>query len=91
MKTYVRYTYNVTSQSRIFGALTQESDSLDVNIYYFYDSTDGKLLATVNSDEKNGICYRYDGMGRLVGVLPTKKHKLRLRGANVFRKRHLRI
>ena len=71
MKTYVRYTYNVTSQSRIFGALIQEIDGLDVDIYYFYDSTDGKLLATVNSDEDNGICYSYDGMGRLVGVMPA--------------------
>ena len=68
---YHRYVYNTTSGSKIFGALTWEWDELDVDIRYYYDSKDGKLLATVNSDEDTGVCYTYDEMGNLTGVMPA--------------------
>ena len=41
------------------------------NIVYFYDETDGKLLASVNNEVQNGICYRYDEAGNLIAVLPA--------------------
>ena len=64
MKSYVNYRYDTAAQSKTFGALTQESNSLDEDIRYYYDSKDGKLLATVNFDEDTGVCYTYDGMGK---------------------------
>ena len=68
---YNYYSYNTTSDSRIFGTLYWEQDSLGTDIYYYYDETDGKLLATVNSDEDTGVCYSYDAMGKLTGVMPA--------------------
>ncbi len=44
---------------------------IDIKTQYFYDETDGKLLASVNPTAQNGICYRYDEMGNLVTVLPA--------------------
>ena len=66
-----RYSYNLGSGSKIFGSLKYEYDSLDVDIRYYYDDTDGKLLATVNTDEDTGVCYTYDERGNLTGVLPV--------------------
>ena len=68
---YHRYVYNTASGSKIFGSLSWEWDELDVDIRYCYDSKDGKLLATVNSDEDTGVCYTYDEMGNLTGVMPA--------------------
>ena len=68
---YHAYIYDTAAGSKIFGALTWEWDELDVDIKYYYDSKDGKLLATVNSDEDTGVCYTYDGMGNLTGVMPA--------------------
>lgn len=65
------YDYNVTPGSKIFGSLEIEISGIDVKTQYFYDETDGKLLASVNPTAQNGICYRYDEMGNLVTVLPA--------------------
>lgn len=65
------YDYNVTSGSKIFGSLKSETSGIDVTTQYFYDETDGKLLASVNPTAQNGICYRYDEMDNLVTVLPA--------------------
>ena len=68
---YNRYVYSSSPGSKTFGAMVWEWDGLDVDIHYYYDSADGKLLATVNSDENTGVSYTYDGMDRLIGVTPA--------------------
>ena len=70
------YSYNVSAGSKIFGSLKNEYDSLDVDIRYYYDVTDGKLLAAVNTDEDTGVCYTYDEIGNLIGVLPVSNGNL---------------
>ena len=70
-KLYNQYLYNTTSGSKIFGSLRWEQDGLDVDVKYYYDESNGRLLATVNSDENTGICYTYDEMDNLVGVRPA--------------------
>ena len=64
------YNYEFNNQ-KIVGALIKETDSLGQSIVYYYDNTDGKLLATVNSSANTGLCYTYDVMGRLTNVTPA--------------------
>ena len=64
-------TYNTTSGSHIFGALTSETDSLGRTTRYFYDSNKGYLLATLAPDG-NGIVYEYDVLGRMTYAAPAK-------------------
>ena len=68
---YHDYSYNISPNSKIFGSLQRENDELYIDIYYYYDQTDGKLLATVNLDSNTGICYTYDEMDNLTGVMPA--------------------
>ena len=65
------YEYVTTSGSRIFGAMICEVDDVGSSVRYFYDSKDGRLLATVSENEGNGVCYTYDEKGRLSAVTPA--------------------
>ncbi len=66
-----KYTYQETAGSKIFGALLTEEDSLGNTVKYFYDTLDGKLLASINLDNGDGLAYVYDHLGRLETVLPA--------------------
>ncbi len=65
------YTYDETEGSKIFGALLTETDSLGHTTKYFYDSTNGELLAQINVDEGNGYVYEYNEWGVLESVMPA--------------------
>ena len=65
------YTYDVSSGSKIFGALLTETDSLGHVTKYFYDSTNGNLLAEVDVSTGSGYVYTYDEIGRLEKVTPA--------------------
>ena len=69
---YSYNTYNTTSGSKIFGALLQETDSLNRKTRYYYNSNNGRLLACVNVDEGNGTCYTYDAVGNIISVMPAQ-------------------
>ena len=64
--------YEVSAGSKIFGALLQETDSLGRVTRYYYNSDNGRLLASVNVNEGNGTCYSYDAIGNLVSVMPAQ-------------------
>lgn len=65
-------TYNTTSGSKTFGALLQETDSLNRKTRYYYNANSGRLLACVNVNEGNGTCYTYDAVGNIVSVMPAQ-------------------
>ena len=65
------YEYETTAGSHVFGALTLESDNREIFTLYFYDETNGRLLAVVNADEGTGTCYTYDAIGNVTSVLPS--------------------
>ena len=65
------YTYDETEGSKIFGALLTETDALGHITKYFYDSTNGELLAQINVDEGNGYVYEYNEWGVLESVMPA--------------------
>lgn len=69
---YTSNTYRTNSGSKIFGALLREIDSLNRKTRYYYDSNNGRLLASVNENEGNGTCYSYDAVGNIVSVLPAQ-------------------
>ena len=62
--------YNNTSGSHIFGTVSMEEDSIGNVTRYFYDTNNGRLLATIypNGD---GVSYVYDAVGNLKDVLPA--------------------
>jgi YD repeat-containing protein len=63
--------YNTTAGSHIFGTVSSETDALGNVTNYFYDSNNGRLLATTYP-EGNGVSYTYDGMGNLIMVTPAQ-------------------
>ena len=65
------YYYQTSAGSRYIGALLSETDSMYVTIGYYYDESDGSLLARFNKSSCTGVAYSYDAMGRLVGVRPA--------------------
>ena len=65
------YIYETTEGSHIFGALIQEADNRYIFTKYYYDSTNGRLLAVINSDDKTGTCYTYNAIGNVESVLPA--------------------
>ena len=65
------YTYYETEGSKIFGALLTETDALGHITKYFYDSTNGELLAQINVNTGNGYVYDYTDWGVLEGVMPA--------------------
>ena len=69
---YSYSTYQISDGSKIFGALLQETDSLGRVTRYYYNSDNGRLLASVNVNEGNGTCYSYDAIGNLVSVMPAQ-------------------
>ncbi len=68
---YHQYIYDEQSDSKTFGALLCEYDALDNPINYYYDTANGRLLATINYSQDSGVCYSYDGSGKLIGVMPA--------------------
>ncbi len=48
-----------------------ETDPLGHTTKYFYDSTNGELLAQINVDEGNGYVYEYNEWGVLESVMPA--------------------
>lgn len=64
------YTYEMSS-TRNFGALTSETDELGITTQYFYDTSTGNLLASLNTNKRTGICYTYDVMGNIATVNPA--------------------
>ena len=66
---YQRYIYDTSAGSKKFGAVTREYDGTGKDVYYYYDETNGRLLASASGSM--GICYTYDEMGNLVGVMPA--------------------
>ena len=66
----IGYAYETTEGSRIFGALTGESDSLGRTTRYFYDTNFGYLLAVIMPNGE-GTAYRYDDMGKLFDIVPA--------------------
>ena len=65
------YTYEVSSGSKIFGALLTTTDSRGYVTKYFYDSTNGNLLAEIDVSTGSGYVYTYDEIGRLEKVTPA--------------------
>lgn len=63
--------YNTEPGSKIFGALLHQYDSFEEGSHYYYDQNNGKLMATINSEDHNGVCYVYDDEGKLVNVRPA--------------------
>jgi len=64
--------YETTAGSHIFGALLREDDNRSIYTRYYYDQTNGRLLAVINQDEGTGTCYTYDAIGNVTSVLPAK-------------------
>ena len=63
-------TYNTTSGSPYFGAVTMTEDSLGKQTRYFYNA-DGRLRAVIYPDS-TGVTYTYDAKGNTESVLPAK-------------------
>ena len=63
--------YNTTSGSHIFGALTSTTNDRGEPIRYFYDSSTGQLKASIGPDG-NGLTYSYDAVGRLINACPAE-------------------
>ena len=64
-------TYDTAPGSYIFGALLTETNGVDMGTRYFYDSTNGQLMATLDMYSNDGVCYTYDNAGRLTVVTPA--------------------
>ena len=63
--------YETTAGSHIFGALICEDDNRYIYTLYYYDQSNGRLLAVINLDEGTGTCYTYDAIGNVTSVLPA--------------------
>ena len=68
--------YNLAANSKIFGSLSEQTDSSGYVTKYFYDSSNGQLLAAVSgksgeSTYDYGYAYTYDAMGRTTQVVPA--------------------
>ena len=64
------YVYN-TTEIGIFGNLTEMTDTTGVTEKYFYDSTSGLRIATINVNEQSGLIHEYDDEGNLRFVYPA--------------------
>lgn len=59
-------TYETSAGTKIFGAKLSETDTLGNTTRYFYDSKNGRLIATTSGG--SGVAYNYDGLGRIISV-----------------------
>ena len=66
------YTYVTSADSKIFGALTKERDLAGATTCYYYDATNGNLMAKVNISSTYGTAYTYDALGRLISAVPAR-------------------
>ena len=64
------YEYITTSGSKIFGALSSETDSLGYTTTYIYNSSNGQLERRINNSSNTGYYYLYDDASRLTLVTP---------------------
>lgn len=65
--------YETTAGSKIFGAILQETDSLSRRTRHYYDTANGRLLATININDtgtSTGTCFTYDAIGNITNVKP---------------------
>lgn len=73
-----RYTYAIYDTTgyllnrACFGAVITSTDTLGVTTRNFYDSVNGRLLATVNENTGDGLAYTYDTLGNFSGVNPAR-------------------
>ena len=65
------YTYDVASGSKIFGATLTATDSRGYITKYFYNTSNGNLLAEIDVSTGSGYVYTYDEIGRLEKVTPA--------------------
>ncbi len=65
--------YEVSPTSPMIGTLCSVTDELGNATWYFYDQTNGRLMATLDAEE-NCISYEYDGIGNLIGVYEATYH-----------------
>ena len=65
------YEYITDPESKIFGALSCETNSLGHPTKYFYDESNGNLLAQINVDSRTGYAYEYSEIGELEAVWPA--------------------
>ena len=65
------YTYETGAGSKIFGAMLTETDSLGYVTKYFYDNSNGNLLAQIDVESGSGYVYDYDSFGTLISVIPA--------------------
>ena len=61
--------YEYSEVDAIFGALVSADDYVNRPVCYFYDETNGRLLASVQNGF--GTAYSYDALGRMTGVKPA--------------------
>ena len=64
-------TYIISQNSKIFGAVDTYIDENGITTKFFYDTSDGKLLAILNPVQCTGVSYTYDDKGRLIMVRPA--------------------
>ena len=65
------YTYETGVGSKIFGAMLTETNSLGYVTKYFYDNSNGNLLAQIDVESGSGYVYDYDSFGTLISVIPA--------------------
>ena len=63
--------YNTNLTSTMFGNIVSTTNAEGITTRYYYDNANGRLLASVNEDSAEGLCYTYDFIGRLIGVMPA--------------------
>ena len=65
------YKYDTAAGSKIFGAMLTETDSRGYVTQYFYNTSNGNLLAEIDVSTGSGYVYTYDEIGRLEKVTPA--------------------
>jgi len=70
LTTSTAYYVSAPTDSRIFGAVKYDTNTLGQTTSYFYDPDFGYLLAVIGADG-NGTTYTYDAIGRMDMVLPA--------------------
>ena len=73
LKSITRASYETDAENypHILGALRTQTNALSEITRYFYDTSNGRLLAVTYPDG-NGVTYTYDVIGNLIQVLPAE-------------------
>ena len=67
-----QYTYNTSSLSRLFGAMLSSKTPGVESTRYFYSSSNGRLVASVDEYGTSGVHYTYNDKGDLISVKPAR-------------------